>query len=238
MRHSHALSAPPRATLRASCPRHHWSPTENPDPSGCLAKLDDPGLRVSTSDRLERATSCTHISQRPAGSPDTAGSEGHKEDQHVSEDADASGPGITRFSRAALIQLRTCRRLTLRDLALLSGVGATTLNGWETGRRTPSPRALTEVARALGVHVAALVPVEEKDMVLRDLRHQAGFSQAAAARLTGFSQGVYQAIESGHRPISTSEASRIGAILKTTAERVLELHARVRAAECRRLGVF
>lgn len=121
--------------------------------------------------------------------------------------------GVEKVSAAALRRQRHRRELTLRQLAVLSGVSPTTLSAWETGRRAPSARLLGAVAAALEVTVADLVPVSQRRVVLADLRHQTGLSQRAAAEATGLSPSMYLAIETGYRAADQDQRARLAAHL-------------------------
>ncbi len=90
--------------------------------------------------------------------------------------------GVQNVSAAALRRQRHRRKLSLRQLSLLSGVGAATIGAWETGRRAPSARLLAAVADALEITVADLVPVPQRRIVLTDLRHQTGLQPPRRCR--------------------------------------------------------
>lgn len=117
--------------------------------------------------------------------------------------------GVQNVSPAALRRQRTRHKLSLRQLSLLSGVGAATIGAWEAGRRAPSPRLLAAVADALQVTVADLVPVPQRRVVLADLRHQTGLSQRDAAVEVGLSPSMYQAIETGYRAPDQAQRTRL-----------------------------
>jgi len=117
--------------------------------------------------------------------------------------------GVQNYSAAALRRQRNRRKLSLRQLSLLSGVGAATISAWEAGRRAPSPRLLAAVADALEITVADLVPVPHRRIVLADLRYQTGLSQRAAAEAAGLTQSMYQAIETGFRAADQAQRARL-----------------------------
>ena len=124
------------------------------------------------------------------------------------QDVGVTVSGVGRFRAGALRRARARRRLTLRDLAALSGVSAVTLHSWETGTRNPSPRSLAKVASALDLEIGDLVPVTESKVVLEDLRVQQGLSQRDAAALVGIGPTLYREIETGHKaPAATQRAA-------------------------------
>ena len=138
--------------------------------------------------------------------------------------------GVQKVSPAALRRQRHRRKLSLRQLSLLSGVGAATISAWEGGRRAPSARLLAAVAVALDVSVADLVPVPERRVLLVDLRHQAGLSQRAAAGIAGLSPSMYQAIESGFRAADPRQRTTLAAQLGVTEGDFAETWRRTRQA--------
>lgn len=138
--------------------------------------------------------------------------------------------GVQKVSPAALRRQRHRRKLSLRQLSLLSGVGAATISAWEGGRRAPSARLLAAVAAALDVSIADLVPVPERRVLLVDLRHQAGLSQRAAAGVAGLSPSMYQAIESGFRAADPRQRTTLAAQLGVTEGDFAETWRRTRQA--------
>jgi len=138
--------------------------------------------------------------------------------------------GVQNYSAAALRRQRNRRKLSLRQLSLLSGVGAATISAWEAGRRAPSPRLLAAVADALEITVADLVPVPDRRIVLADLRHQTGLSQRAAAEAAGLTQSMYQAIETGFRAADQAQRGRLAEQLGVSEGEFTEVWERTRQA--------
>jgi transcriptional regulator with XRE-family HTH domain len=124
--------------------------------------------------------------------------------------------GVQKVSPAALRRQRNRRKLSLRQLSLLSGVGVATISAWESGRRAPSARLLAAVADALEIAIADLVPVTPRRLILADLRHQVGLSQRAAAKEAGLSPSMYQAIETGFRPADQAQLDTLSTLLGVT----------------------
>ena len=125
------------------------------------------------------------------------------------QDVGVTVSGVGRFRAGALRRARARRRLTLRDLAALSGVSAVTLHSWETGIRNPSPRSLAKVAAALDLEIGDLVPVTESKVVLEDLRVQQGLSQRDAAALVGIGPTQYREIETGHKVADAAQRAAL-----------------------------
>lgn len=138
--------------------------------------------------------------------------------------------GVQNVSPAALRRQRNRRKLSLRQLSLISGVGAATISAWESGQRAPSARLLAAVATALEVTVADLVPVPQRRIVLADLRHQTGLSQRTAAEKVGLSPSMYQAIETGFRAADQLQRASLSAQLGVTEDDFTEVWERTRQA--------
>ena len=117
--------------------------------------------------------------------------------------------GVQGFSPTVLRRVRGRRRLSLRQLSLLSGVSPATISAWESGRAAPSSRFLAPVAEALGIEVGTLVPVKESRLVLVNLRNQWGLNQQEAADLVGLKRSMFAAIETGFRPADQGQRARI-----------------------------
>jgi len=117
--------------------------------------------------------------------------------------------GVQGFSPTALRRVRGRRRLSLRQLSLLSGVSPATISAWESGKAAPSSRLLAPVAEALAIEVGTLVPVKESRLVLVDLRNQWGLTQQEAADLVGLKRSMFAAIETGFRAADQGQRARI-----------------------------
>ncbi len=143
--------------------------------------------------------------------------------------------GIRGFSPAALRRYRSLKRYSLSEVSTLSGINATTISTWETGRARPSPRPLKAVADALGVQVADLAPVKEDDVRLADLRFQAGLNQEDLADAAGLPDGVLGAIELGHREPNETQLRSIAEALNVDVDLVAAAWTRSRRARIIRL---
>ena len=75
----------------------------------------------------------------------------------------------------SLLSWRTRNRLTLEDVADLSGVSVSMLSRVERGERCLSPRAKVLVAKRMGVKIRDLFPVEE---VLNEEEATRGFGSS------------------------------------------------------------
>ncbi len=139
------------------------------------------------------------------------------------------------FSPAALRRVRAQKHLTLAELYTLSGVSGATINAWERGRATPTPRTLGSVAEALGVRVADLVTVKESDLRMADLRSQAGLTQHGLAAATGITMAVLTAIESGHRQADDEQLEVLGRALNVEPAWLATVWTRTRDARIARL---
>lgn len=128
--------------------------------------------------------------------------------------------GVRGFSPATLRRLRTSAGLSQDELADLAGVSAQTLSTWETGRSGPSARVLAAVAAALRVTAADLAPIRDSELVLRDLRSQAGLTQAAAATALGIGSTQASAIERGRRPVHDELVPALAALYRVPEDLV------------------
>lgn len=152
------------------------------------------------------------------------------EDDPTEIEVSVGRAGVQNVSPAALRRQRNRRKLSLRQLSLISGVGAATISAWEAGQRAPSARLLAEVAAALEVTIADLVPVPQRRIILADLRHQTGLSQRAAARAAGLSPSMYQAIETGYRAADQAQRATLSAQLGVTEGDFTDVWERTRQA--------
>lgn len=113
--------------------------------------------------------------------------------------------GVQAFSPAAFHRQRIRRGLTLRQLALLSGVSAGSISNWEAGKVGPDPRLLAAVVAELDVEIADVVRVRQDRTRLVDVRHRAGLSQQAAADAAGMKRSTFGAIETSVRAASDQQ---------------------------------
>ncbi len=143
--------------------------------------------------------------------------------------------GIRGFSPAALRRYRSLKRYSLSEVSTLSGISATTINAWETGRSRPSPRTLKAVAEALEVQIADLAPVKEDDLRVADLRFQAGLNQEDLADAAGLPAGVLGAIELGHREPNDAQLRSIADALDVDVDLLAGAWNRSRRARISRL---
>lgn len=168
------------------------------------------------------------------GSASRVGMMSGNEDTDV-QDVGVIASGVGRFRAGALRRARSKRRLTLRDLAALSGVSAVTLHSWETGTRNPSPRSLAKVAGALDLEIGDLVPVTESKVVLEDLRVQQGLSQRDAAVLVGMGPTLFREIETGHKAPSAPQRAALMELYELDENEFDVIWERSRALLIRRL---
>ena len=151
------------------------------------------------------------------------------------QDVGVTVSGVGRFRAGALRRARARRRLTLRDLAALSGVSAVTLHSWETGARNPSPRSLAKVATALELEIGDLVPVTESKVVLEDLRVQQGLSQRDAAVRIGMGPTLFREIETGHKAPNVTQRAALVKLHELDEDEFDVIWQRTRALLIRRL---
>ncbi len=146
-----------------------------------------------------------------------------------------SRSGVRGFSPAALRRRRAEAGLTLRELAVVSGVGAQTLRAWEAGRTYPSPHKLAAVAKALRLPIADLLTVDEADLRLSDLRFRCGLTQADVAAALATSISAVSAIESGFRSPTDAQITLLAEVYGLTERGVRAVADHTLAALLRRL---
>lgn len=180
---------------------------------------------------------CADLVYTSAGSDDKVVTMIGDDDDKPGIEAAVGRAGVQSVSPAALRRQRHRRKLSLRQLSVLSGVGAATISAWEAGNRAPSARLLAAVAVALQVSVADLVPVTQRRLVLADLRHQAGLSQRAAAEAVGLSPSMFQAIETGFRPADQTQRAILAAQLGVSVGEFVTVWERTREAYIERAKI-
>lgn len=159
----------------------------------------------------------------------------HEKERQVRPEVRVPRSGVDGFSPAALRRRRAQRRLSLSDLADLSGVSETTINSWELGHALPTPSTLATVAKALGTRIADLAPVPESDLKMADLRHHLGQSQDDTASAAGLSRARLAAIETGRRQPRDSELDTLASLYDVTSEQLAGIWQRTRERRLARL---
>jgi len=102
---------------------------------------------------------------------------------------------------------------------------------YENGRAAPRVDRLGQLALALGVSPADLLPTEHDLESLERLRVQAGLLQAEVAERAGMTRTKYAAIERGQTAtISPADAQTLAEILDVDVDEVLAAQAVTRAA--------
>lgn len=134
--------------------------------------------------------------------------------------------GVRGFSPATLRRLRATAGFSQDELGDLAGVSAQTLSTWETGRSVPSARVLAAVARALRVTVADLAPLRDSELVLRDLRSQAGLTQADVAVALRISAPRSSDLERGRHAVNDDVAHELAVLYGVTDDLVRQAWAR------------
>ena len=159
----------------------------------------------------------------------------HEKERQVRPEVRVPRSGVDGFSPAALRRRRAQRRLSLSDLADLSGVSETTIDSWELGRALPTPSTLATVAKALGTRIADLAPVPESELKMADLRHHLGHSQDDTANAAGLSRARLAAIETGRRQPRGSELNTLATLYDVTPEQLATVWQRTRDRRLARL---
>lgn len=142
---------------------------------------------------------------------------------------------VRRFSSSRLQQARARAKLTLEDLALLSGVERSTIGHWETGHAQPSAELLIRVAHALRLEVEDLVPVPVTDLRPVDFRNRLGLTQERLSARTGTGVGTIGSLERGGRRPSDRSLMLLATEFGVQSDVLLTAWQRERNARLRRL---
>lgn len=159
-----------------------------------------------------------------------------EDDEGVESELAEARSGVQAFSPSAFHRQRIRRGLTLRQLALLSGVSAGTISNWESGKVGPNPRLLAAVAAELDIVIADVVRVRHDRLRLVDLRHQAGLSQEQAAAAAGMKRSTFGAIESTERAPSAHQLAAFCALYRIGVDEFEVIRGYTHAAARNRLS--
>ncbi|MFE9407365.1 helix-turn-helix transcriptional regulator [Streptomyces sp. NPDC006704] len=114
-----------------------------------------------------------------------------------------------RFDAQRLLLARREEGLKQSDVARAVGVSAARVSAWETGRSEPDPEKLPRLSEAVRRDLNVLFPREGRPD-LKDLRADAGYSQAATRKLTKTSTaGPVAAAENGQRRLAEEYEPRL-----------------------------
>ncbi|MFK8905918.1 helix-turn-helix transcriptional regulator [Streptomyces sp. YS-3] len=114
-----------------------------------------------------------------------------------------------RFEAQRLLIARREEGLKQSDVAQAVGVSSARVSAWETGRSVPDPEKLPRLAEAVGRDLDVLFPRAGRPD-LKDLRADAGYSQAATRELTKTSTaGPVAAAENAQRRLAKEYEQRL-----------------------------
>ncbi|MFG2884877.1 helix-turn-helix domain-containing protein [Streptomyces sp. NPDC048297] len=97
-------------------------------------------------------------------------------------------------ARARALRLRA--GIKVDDLAIAAGVSPNTIRSSESGHHQPHPRVAHAVAKALGVTLDELTPLEPP-LTLRDIRGRIGLTQTEMAIRLGVVRQMVSQVERG-----------------------------------------
>jgi transcriptional regulator with XRE-family HTH domain len=139
--------------------------------------------------------------------------------------------GATGFDGSRLRALRRASKLSQRQLGERIGADSPVIANYENGRAAPRVDRLRDLASALGVSPADLVPGESAASSLERLRVRAGLLQADVASRAGMTRTKYAAIERGQTAtIGAADAGVLASVLGVDMETVLVAQAVARAS--------
>ena len=136
--------------------------------------------------------------------------------------------GVRGFRADRLRELRVKAGLTPDDLSVRLGSSRQSVSHWETGRSTPAPPVLKEIAQELDVSISVLVPIPDNRLRMGDLRVRAGLTQIQAAERLGISPTSLAEIEKGMKPVNDQRVSAIAELYNVETAQVVEVWERGR----------
>lgn len=138
--------------------------------------------------------------------------------------------GVRGFRADRLRELRVKAGLTPDDLSVRIGSSRQSVSHWETGRSTPAPPVLKQIADELDVSISVLVPIPDNRLRMGDLRVRAGLTQIQAAEQLGISPTSLGEIEKGMKPVNEDRVQAIVDLYGADKSLVLEAWERGREA--------
>lgn len=136
--------------------------------------------------------------------------------------------GVRGFRADRLRELRVKAGLTPDDLSVRLGSSRQSVSHWETGRSTPAPPVLKQIAQELDVSISVLVPIPDNRLRIGDLRVRAGLTQIQAAERLGISPTSLAEIEKGMKPVNDQRVSAIAELYNVETAQVVEVWERGR----------
>lgn len=136
--------------------------------------------------------------------------------------------GVRGFRADRLRELRVKAGLTPDDLSVRLGSSRQSVSHWETGRSTPAPPVLKQIAQELDVSISVLVPIPDNRLRMGDLRVRAGLTQIQAAERLGISPTSLAEIEKGMKPVNDQRVSAIAELYNVGTAQVVEVWERGR----------
>ncbi|MBT2270645.1 helix-turn-helix domain-containing protein [Rhodococcus qingshengii] len=136
--------------------------------------------------------------------------------------------GVRGFRADRLRELRVKAGLTPDDLSVRLGSSRQSVSHWETGRSTPAPPVLKQIAQELDVSISVLVPIPDNRLRMGDLRVRAGLTQIQAAERLGISPTSLAEIEKGMKPVNDQRVSAVAELYNVETAQVVEVWERGR----------
>lgn len=135
---------------------------------------------------------------------------------------EAKGRGMSRrvirgFMPERLTALRK-GKITMMELARLSGVTSSTIYAWESGTFTPQVDKLAAVMKILDVPIEHVVIVPRDQRYPGDWRVLCGLTQPQLAAAAGIATTTLQRIERGEASLTTQKAEVLSKLLHTSVD--------------------
>ncbi|WP_235661558.1 helix-turn-helix domain-containing protein [Mycobacteroides abscessus] len=121
------------------------------------------------------------------------------------------------FTPARFTALRKSK-MTMSDLARITGVAGSTIYAWESGRATPQVDKLAAAMKVLGSPIEDVVLIPRERRFPGDWRVLGGLTQPQLAAAAGMATSTLQTIERGESVLSDERASVLSRLLHTTED--------------------
>lgn len=150
------------------------------------------------------------------------------DDQVCSADRDVSRQPPRGWTPQRLAEARRAAGLTRGQLARKAGVGLSTIQLWETGKRSPQVDLLKRVVDALEITMGEIVIVAESDRYPGDWRNLLGLTQQQLSDESGVSKETVAYVERGEVTLTERTATALAAALGISLDQLRAAHRRAR----------
>ncbi|WP_236739714.1 helix-turn-helix domain-containing protein [Mycobacteroides abscessus] len=121
------------------------------------------------------------------------------------------------FTPARFTALRKSK-MSMTDLARITGVAGSTIYAWESGKATPQVDKLAAAMKVLGSPIEDVVLVPRERRFPSDWRVLGGFTQPQLAAAAGIATSTLQTIERGEAILTDERAATLSQLVNTTQD--------------------